>query len=145
MAKVKKEAPQLLKGFPKGLQRDFKSSEPLVPPRKRNPWPYIVPSVLLVGVLTLGGWLYLEFLTPQYFAEESRYSESLAVAEEYEGELIVAKEQEDDCYSLEFDRGDSIHLLCVSEEFWNEQQVGEPFDLTVLRENEVEPAIPAPW
>lgn len=144
MAKKKQEPRTLWEGFPKPPANVKTDPSPLLPERKTNPWPYIVPLLLIVAILGAGYWAYQEYLAPQYAAEENAYREALTTAEKYEGE-IVTKKREDDCFTLTFTRENTIHSLCVSEELWNEQTEGKPFDLTLLRENEAEDKLKLPW
>lgn len=144
MAKKIQKQLTLWEGFPKPPEGVTENPAPLLPKRRANPWPYIVPLLLIVGILGAAYWAYQEYLAPQYAAQESAYSETLATAEKYEGE-IVTKKDEGDCFSLTFDRENTIHSLCVSEELWDEQTEGKPFDLTLLRENEAEETFKLPW
>lgn len=144
MAKKKQEPRTLWEGFPKPPANVKIDHSPLLPERRANPWPYIIPLVLIGAILGAGYWVYQEYLAPQYAAEESAYSETLATAEKYEGE-IVSKKEEGDCFSLTFERENTTHSLCVSEELWNEQAEGKPFDLTLLRENEAGEKFKLPW
>lgn len=144
MAKKIQKQLTLWEGFPKPPEGLVEDPAPLLPKRRANPWPYIIPLLLIIGILGASYWAYQEYLAPQYAAEESAYSETLATAEKYEGE-IVTKKDEGDCFSLTFDRENTIHSLCVSEDLWNEQIEGKPFDLTLLRENEAEETFKLPW
>lgn len=144
MAKKIQEPRTLWEGFPKPPANVTADPAPLLPKRRANPWPYIVPLVFIGAIVGGGYWAYQEYLAPQYAAEESAYSETLATAEKYEGE-IVTKKEEDDCFSLTFDRENTVHSLCVSEDLWNEQAEGKPFDLALLRENEAEEKFKLPW
>lgn len=139
------ESPQLWEGF--GATRRRKppaSTEPLLPPLRSNPWPLIVPLVLIVLVLGVAFYGYSKYIAPEYEAERDAYETTLAVAEEYEGQPIKELEKRDDCYAVLFEIDNSIHSLCVTEELWNEQKAGEPFDVSLLRKTEAD-ELGFPW
>lgn len=119
------------------MSREEKSEaaaqEPLLPPIRRNPTALLVPLVLLLAALSACFWLYNEYLAPSYAAEQSSYERALENAEAYEGELVQEKSS-DECFKLLFQRDTTMHSICVSEELWSVQTVGEPFDISSLRE-----------
>lgn len=148
MAKKSKQPPKpltLWEGWPKPPENPPPYTGPPIPVRRVNHWEYIVPLIILAGLIATSVWFYGEYLAPQQAAQESAYSKTLATAEKYEGEVIQKKSQEPNCFSLTFDRKETIHSLCVSEELWNEQTEGKPFDVSLLREEKEDEPLKLPW
>jgi len=115
--------------------------KPLLPPKRLNPLPFLVPMALLAAI-PIGGFLGFNDYIKPFIDQAKEETTPDPVGEEYVGETVDQKTQRGDCYEIGFTSGESTKRICVNVELWDVQEVGRAFTNEVSAE---EPTLESAW
>lgn len=93
----------------------------LLPNRKKKNISIIIPLILIVLIVSASAWAYLTYVQPTYDKEQETFDNNQKTLQSFEGELVVEKTEEEDCFKLKMlnEETNIYSTLCVPEETFN--------------------------